>query len=67
MGKAIPKNIKMRTRKVLQLIGDKFSKNFEENKAVIRKLKLPFSKIEQNLMAGYIVRLKKAQAAKEAA
>ena len=66
MGKAIPKYIKMRARKILELLSDKFGTDFENNKSAIKSLNLPVSKTEQNLIAGYLVRLKKQIAAKEA-
>ena len=67
MGKAIPKYIKMRARKILELVPDKFGQDFEVNKTEVKALNLPISKTERNLIAGYFVRLKKAIAAKEAA
>jgi ribosomal protein S17E len=66
MGKAIPKYIKMRAKKLLDLAPDGFGVEFVANKQAVSKLGLPISKTERNLIAGYIVRLKKQIAAKEA-
>lgn len=57
MGKAVPKAIKMRARRLLIEFPDKFTKEFENNKKFIRGLELPFSKTEVNLISGYITRL----------
>lgn len=59
MGKAIPNLIKVKSQELLNLMPDAFNDNFENNKLKIRELKLPFSKKQQNLMAGYITRIKK--------
>ncbi|MCD6478668.1 MAG: 30S ribosomal protein S17e [Candidatus Diapherotrites archaeon] len=57
MGKAVPKIIKHRAKELLATYPDKFCKDFEKNKQFIRSLELPFTKLEINLMAGYISRL----------
>ena len=67
MGKAIPKYIKMRAKRILDMLPARFGMDFENNKVAVKSLGLPFSKTEQNLIAGYLVRLKKQIAAKEAA
>jgi small subunit ribosomal protein S17e len=62
MGKAIPRPVKIRASLLLEKYPDKFTTDFEQNKRFIRSLGLPFSKTEQNLMAGYITRKKKQEA-----
>ncbi|MCD6247524.1 MAG: 30S ribosomal protein S17e [Candidatus Diapherotrites archaeon] len=57
MGKAVPKIIKHRAKCFLEKFPDKFSSDFEKNKQFLRSLNLPFSKLEINLMAGFIARL----------
>ncbi len=56
MGKAVPRAVKQRAMVLLEKNPDAFSEDFEKNKAVLRELSLPFSKVEQNLMAGFIAR-----------
>lgn len=59
MGKAIPKNIKVRAGILLQGKPEVFSKDFEKNKEALKALNLPLSKPSRNLIAGYIVRMLK--------
>ncbi len=56
LGKAVPKNIKIRAEKLLKEFPDKFTADFEKNKQIIDELELPFSKIDRNLVAGFITR-----------
>lgn len=56
MGKAVPGYIKMKSRDLLELMPEKFSKDFRANKESIKTLQLPFSKVIQNHMAAYIAR-----------
>ena len=56
MGKAVPKNIKQRALQLIELFPDRFSKDFEKNKAVLIELKLPFYKPARNSIAGFITR-----------
>lgn len=57
LGKAVPKAIKMRARKLLKKYPDAFKADFEHNKKFINSLGLPFSKTEGNLISGFIARL----------
>lgn len=59
MGKAVPSFIKMKSKDLLELMPERFSDNFEENKKFLRSLNLPFSKEIQNYMASFIARQKK--------
>jgi len=56
MGKAVPRAVKQRAKFLLKKSPESFSEEFEKNKAAVRELNLPFSKVEQNLMAGFIAR-----------
>ena len=56
MGKAVPKAIKMRAKKLLTLMPESFSKDFDKNKKAIDSLGADFSKTERNLVAGFITR-----------
>ena len=56
MGKAVPKAIKIRADKLIELMPEKFSTDFEKNKSVLSELNLPFSKTDRNLIAGFITR-----------
>jgi ribosomal protein S17E len=56
MGKAVPKSVKMRAETLLAKFPASFGKDFEQNKRVINELKLPFSKFDRNMVAGFITR-----------
>ncbi|PIU21610.1 MAG: 30S ribosomal protein S17e [Candidatus Diapherotrites archaeon CG08_land_8_20_14_0_20_34_12] len=62
MGKAISKAIKAKAENLLELIGDRFSADFDKNKKVLQQLEMPYSKEERNVIAGYITRLKNQEA-----
>ncbi len=57
MGKAVPKSIKSRAEYLLENFKEKFSTDFEKNKTVINGIDLPLSKVDRNIMAGYISRI----------
>ena len=61
MGKAVPKAIKMRVIELLEEIPEKFSIDFEANKKVLDALKMPFPKVDRNMMAAFVARKIKAQ------
>ncbi|HZX34077.1 MAG TPA: 30S ribosomal protein S17e [archaeon] len=58
MGKAVPQNIKSRANVLIQAFPENFSDNFEKNKDFINSLGMPLSKLQRNLVAGFIVRIK---------
>ncbi|MEK6957420.1 MAG: 30S ribosomal protein S17e [archaeon] len=58
MGKAVPKNIKSKANTLMSTYPDKVSKDFEANKVFIDSFKMPLSKEERNLVAGFIARTK---------
>lgn len=60
MGKAVPKNIKLRAAVLMEKYPDSFSNDFEKNKEFIVSLELPFPKSTINLITGYITRKNKA-------
>lgn len=61
LGKAISKSIKTHCEAVLEKFPEKFSADFEKNKKALSEMDLPFSKVERNLIAGFIARTKKAE------
>ena len=56
MGKAVPRAVKIRANKLIELLPEKFSSDFEKNKSVLNELNLSFSKTDRNLIAGFITR-----------
>ena len=56
MGKAVPRLIKQRASVLIQEYPEELSKDFRKNKEFIKSLELPFSKVELNLMSGFITR-----------
>ncbi|MEW6294732.1 MAG: 30S ribosomal protein S17e [Candidatus Diapherotrites archaeon] len=61
MGKAVPRGVKSRAHKLMELHEGKFSPDFEKNKEFINSLKLPFPRKIRNLIAGFITREAKAK------
>ena len=62
MGKAVPRQIKIRAEFLLQQFPKRFTQDFEHNKAALASFQLPFSKTDRNLMAGFITRKVNEQA-----
>jgi ribosomal protein S17E len=63
VGKAIVKGLKTKADLLLKTIPERFSTDFEKNKGVLVELGIPFTKLNRNLLAGYITReVKKKQA-----
>ncbi|MEM4598197.1 MAG: 30S ribosomal protein S17e [Candidatus Diapherotrites archaeon] len=65
MGKAVPRIIKNRAKELLELYPEKFSTDFEKNKASLKELGVQLTKLEINLTASYIARLIKVAQPKE--
>lgn len=64
MGKAIAKGLKTKADFLLKAVPEKFSVDFEKNKGILVDLGIPFTKLNRNLLAGYITReVQKKQAA----
>jgi len=61
MGKAVPRGVKSRAHKLMELYKENFSLDFEKNKGFIDSLNLPFPKKIRNLIAGFITREIKAK------
>ncbi len=61
MGRIKTKLVKAKTRDFLEAHGDKFSTDFSANKKVISEHSNISSKKIRNAMAGYLVRIKKAE------
>ena len=58
MGKAVPRLVKQRSNELLKEYPEELSKDFVKNKEFIHSMDLPYSKVELNLMAGFIARKK---------
>jgi small subunit ribosomal protein S17e len=60
LGKAVPKGLKSKAESLIEMFPDKFSEDFEANKKVITEdIKIPLSKVNRNIIAAYIGRIKK--------
>jgi len=59
MGRIKTMQIKRVTKQVMEKYGDNFTKNFEENKAIVRNYVDVSSKKLRNIIAGYITKLTK--------
>lgn len=62
MGNIMTADIKSVSSDLLEKFPDRFSRDFEANKKILRELKLFESKIVRNKVAGYIARLAKRKA-----
>ncbi|MCR4335942.1 MAG: 30S ribosomal protein S17e [archaeon] len=60
MGKAVPQNIKSKANILLQTYPTEVPKDFDSIKKFIDSFKMPMSKSQRNLIAGFLAR-KKAQ------
>ncbi|MCR4368598.1 MAG: 30S ribosomal protein S17e [archaeon] len=58
MGKAVPQNIKSKANLLMQTYGDEVPADFESAKRFIDGFKMPLSKPQRNLVAGFISRKK---------
>lgn len=59
MGKAVPRGIKVKAEQLVARFPDEFSEDFEKNKLFLGSLDLGFYKSSRNLIAGYIVTIKR--------
>jgi small subunit ribosomal protein S17e len=66
MGKAVPKNVKRKSEFLLNTYPEKFSTDFEKNKAVLMEMELPLSMQARNWVAGFIARSLSAKQKEEA-
>ncbi|MFH1256028.1 MAG: 30S ribosomal protein S17e [Candidatus Diapherotrites archaeon] len=57
MGKAVPRIIKVRAEELVNEMPGSFSVDFDKNKEVLATMDLPFSKVQRNLVAGFISRI----------
>ncbi|HZX19941.1 MAG TPA: 30S ribosomal protein S17e [archaeon] len=62
MGKAVPQQIKSKANLLLQTYPNEIPKDFDSVKKFVDSFKMPLSKSQRNLIAGFIAR-KKAKAA----
>ena len=61
MGRIKTKNIKRVSHQLMELYGDKFSKNYEENTKILSNYLKVSSKKLRNIIAGYLSRLKRQE------
>ena len=59
MGKAVPKGLKSKAEFLLDEFADKFGVDFDKNKEIFNELKVPMTKVNRNILIGYITRQKK--------
>lgn len=57
MGKQRTRIVKRKARKIYDKIPAKFTMDFQENKEILKELDLPVTKVNRNIMAGYIIQL----------
>ena len=55
LGKALLKGLRTKADFLLQEASEKFSTDFEKNKRALNELGIPFTKLNRNLVAGYMV------------
>lgn len=63
LGKALSKGLRSKADFLLEAIPERFGNSFEKNKQVLRELGIPFTKLNRNLVAGYLthrMQMKKA-------
>jgi len=63
MGRIKTALVKRTARQLLEAYGDEFSEDFDKNKTIVSKY-INVSKKLRNVIAGYIVRLKKQEKSK---
>ncbi len=61
MGRIKTRKIKAVTKAIIEKYPDKFSKEYEENKAALKALIQFHTKKPLNIVAGYITRLKRSE------
>jgi ribosomal protein S17E len=59
MGKSVPKGLKSKAEFLIDEFGDKFSTDFEKNKDAFNAMKIPMTKVNRNILLGYLTRRKK--------
>ncbi len=61
MGRIKTAFVKRKTKELLKTHGDKFTKDFSENKKIVDRLIVVASKKLRNIVSGYLTRLKKKE------
>lgn len=54
MGKQRTRIVKRKASRIYESISKEFTEDFQENKEKLKKFNLPLSKVDRNVMAGYI-------------
>ncbi len=57
MGQQRTRVVKRQAKKIYEKIPEEFSTDFQENKEKLKELDLPISKVNRNIIAGYIIKL----------
>ncbi|MFW5902726.1 MAG: 30S ribosomal protein S17e [archaeon] len=57
MGKQRTRVIKKQAQRIYYKVPDEFSTDFKKNKEALKKFELPLSKVNRNVMAGYLTNL----------
>ncbi len=57
MGKQRTRIVKRKAEKVFEKRKDGFTEDFKKNKEVLKGMDLPLSKVDRNIMAGYLTSL----------
>jgi len=57
MGKQRTRVLKRQAKKIYEKLPNEFSEDFQENKETLKEYDLPISKVNRNIMAGYLTTL----------
>jgi len=63
LGKAVPKGLRSKAEFLLTNFDDQFSSDFDKNKDSFNAMHIPMTKVNRNILLGYITRQKKRKAA----
>jgi len=59
VGKAVPKGLKSKAEFLLSVFPGDFGTDFEKNKEVFNRLEVPMTKVNRNILLGYLTRRSK--------
>lgn len=57
LGKQRSKVLRRKAEEIFKMFPDKFSKDYEKNKKALNEMKIFHTKIDRNIIAGYMVKL----------
>lgn len=61
LGKQRTRIVKRKAQKIYEEVPEDFSEDFEENREELKGLELPVTKVNRNIMAGYLTDLAKEE------